>query len=205
MNSQRHRDRLSESVEARDTNREGTGALSSRKSNRNAGKSNVGTDGLRKQGSSNTRPTGVRENHDRHDHDGFTSAASSSIATATATSRSRDKEPSLVQSRSSIFASLKHSSPSVDGFRLTNHGVKPTNIPAYNIPTIIAKLEHLSGVIAAAARWAVEDGPGGGLNEFRATEFEKRLETLFRMCEEVIGEAELAQATALEPGDVGGQ
>lgn len=168
--------------------------MKTRRSNRSVNKSNVGNDELRKTGPSSTFPTTAREDGDSFDRGDFTSVASSSILTAAPISSG--KEPSLAQSRSSMFASLKHPSSPHSTSTLTKQWAASTDVPAYNIPNILAKLEHLSGVLAATARWAVDDCPGGGLSEFRATEFEKKIEMLFRMYKEVIGKAELVEEAA---------
>lgn len=56
---------------------------------------------------------------------------------------------------------------------------------------MIAKLEAIGSDLEAERAWAVDGrGPGGGMHEFRASVFDKKMERLFRRCGDAHEEAD---------------
>ena len=59
------------------------------------------------------------------------------------------------------------------------------------VQAAIAKLGAIGSDLEAERAWAVDDTePGGGMHEFRASVFDKKMERLFRRCEDAHEEAD---------------
>ena len=59
------------------------------------------------------------------------------------------------------------------------------------VQAVVAKLEGIGRELEAERTWAVDDRkPGGGMHEFRASVFDKKVERLSRRCEEAHEEAD---------------
>lgn len=68
---------------------------------------------------------------------------------------------------------------------------RTNEINSRGVQAAMAKLETIGSDLKAEGAWAVDDrNPGGGMHEFRAAVFDKKLDRFFKRCEEAHEEAD---------------